>query len=268
MHGAGPSGTPPSRRARPVPWRSDVHDPPWREGVRRPLAKPSKPGQRGDGPQPIPDLEHIRTKRPDGRSSTYRPDHLFGDTAYSSRRTPLPAWTPDQAQHPGAGGPAGQASAPRQPRRPACGLRRGAGQAPDRGRAEDQPVQALPDATTRYDERAVHSGRRPPAGAASRGLVPARRRSRLPLLAHPGLSPPPVPFPNPSSLSGYAVCRPRRPRTEAGRRSRDRASASRASAGRSSGVQGRSGLTACGRPRAAPPASGAPSPVGRFRCSH
>lgn len=56
------------------------------EGGRRPLAVLVTPGQWGDAPQLIPVLERIRVGRLSGGRPRTRPNHLGGDTAYSSRR--------------------------------------------------------------------------------------------------------------------------------------------------------------------------------------
>ncbi|MFI9046980.1 IS5 family transposase [Streptomyces sp. NPDC053427] len=87
----------PGRRGRPVHHRSDealgrsrggltckIHL--AGEGGRRPLAFVITPGQWGDAPQLIPVLERIRVPCPAGDQPRTRPDHLGGDTAYSSRR--------------------------------------------------------------------------------------------------------------------------------------------------------------------------------------
>lgn len=102
------------------------------------------PGQWGDAPQMIEVLERVRVPRPQGGRPRTRPDHLGGDKAYSSRRNRLPAKTADQAHHPRAEGPAGQPQTARQQRRPPHRLRQRDLQAPQRGRADDQPAQELP----------------------------------------------------------------------------------------------------------------------------
>lgn len=56
------------------------------EGGRRPLALLVTPGQWGDAPQMIPELERVRVARKGEGSPRTRPGHLRADKAYSSRR--------------------------------------------------------------------------------------------------------------------------------------------------------------------------------------
>lgn len=77
------------------------------------------------------------------RSWSGEPQVLEPDIQLAPKPT-LPAQTTDQAHHPRAEGPMGQPPTTRQQGRPAHWLRRRGLQAPQRGRADNQPAEKLP----------------------------------------------------------------------------------------------------------------------------
>lgn len=149
QHAAGaPRRTPraPKRRSTPRQHRPD-------EGVGRgwpDLQDPScrgerptkliTPGQWGDSPQLIPVLERIRVTRLWGGHPRTRPDHLgairhAAPAAITATCAGARSSTPSRSRR--LSGPTAGAA---QPRRPTCGLRQRDAQAPEGGRAHDQPV--------------------------------------------------------------------------------------------------------------------------------